>query len=198
MVWIYKFNKDKEFYQNLLNFIRDLHDRYQMGHIRFFPEHGRELFTDVQLKHVAPHWNLQDSQGFLYEWNRRQDVVRIVSFDLFNESGSPKVKVEIDLNQKRISLEEVSGITSQDVLMSLKNFFILNDLPKFTVNIWWKYTHPVWWILIALLFIFRDGVWALMKLAWKHKLISGILLVIIIPIIVGLCVNYLTWKFGWK
>jgi hypothetical protein len=195
--------KFKEFkQQNFLDFVLELINLYGMGEIRFYPKQGLQLFDKFQLEHIAPGegWDINHPKGFLYVWNKNINIVRVVSFELFRKIGTPKIKMTINLDKRTIILDEIQGIEAELIKNSLEKFIPGETIisSENSINKWWKYTHPIWWIWILGEWLFRDLIWRLLTFVWKHKLITGIILLIIIPIIVGLCINYLTFKFGWK
>lgn len=195
---IYKYRGEFDF-QKFLEFYRELVEVHKLGEVVFAPKQGKDLFTEIQLVHTAPGWGLEDSNGFLHVWRKNTKIVRRVSFKQFKKDGSRHIKMTVDLDKKTISLDEVEGITAQEIEDSLKKFIPVRKilLSDEKVNKWWKYTHPIWWIRFLTLLIFRDGIGSLIKLAWKHKVISAIAILLLIPLIVQLLANYLTYKFGW-
>lgn len=194
----YKFEQFE--FQAFQSFIWDLIQRFQIDQMRFSPHQGVSFFNEQQLTHIRQNFDLNNTGDFLYVWSRNQKTVRVVTFEQFHKNGTPKIKMTFDLDKKNITLENVEGITEEDIEASLKKFFVISKggTNGDSVNKWWKYTHPVWWIWFALVFVFRNVIWRVLELAWQHKWISGVILLIVIPVVVGLCINYLTWKFGWK
>lgn len=198
MIVAYKFERFE--FKAFLDFIWDLIQRFQIDQIRFNPHQKISLFNERQLTHIGPDFNLNNPWDFLYVWSRNEKSVRKVTFEQFHKAGTPKIKMTFDLDNRIVTIEEVKGITVDDIEGSLEKFFLTKEVIVVdgSANKWWKYTHPVWWIWLALVFIFRDVAWRVIELAWEHKWISGMILLIVIPVVVGLCINYLTWKFGWK
>lgn len=195
MITIYRF---KEFnFQKFLEFDRELVDVHHLGEVKFYPKQGRNLFSKVQLEHTAPGWDINHSGGFLFIWKNNKDAVSVVTFEQFNKNGISRIEMTIDLNKKIISLDEVQGINLEKIEESLNKFFEISRI-NYDVSKWWKYTHPVWWIWLAIVLIFKDGMGNLLKLAWEHKLISGLILLFLVPLIVQLVAAYLSYKFGWN
>lgn len=193
----YKF-KQFEF-QSFQGFIWDLISRFQIDQIRFSPHQGAALFNEQQLTHLRQNFDPNNTGDFLYVWSRNQKVVRVVTFEQFHKNGTPKIKMTFDLDKKSIVLENIEGMTPEDVEASLVKFFVISEdgTDGDSVNKWWKYTHPAWWIWFVMVFVFRDLVWRLLKLAWQHRLVAT-LLTAILWLAGQLLVNYLTFKLGWK
>ena len=88
------------------------------------------------------------------------ETVRVVSFQQFKADKSRKIKTTIDLDKKTILFDEVVGIDKEKIQSSLEKFIPIEEVnDKILVNKWWKYTHPVWWVVeITKLpfFIFRQ------------------------------------------
>lgn len=143
MIAKYKFKKFE--FHTFQNFIWDLINLYQIGQIRFTPHQGINLFNDRQLTHIGPVYNLNNQGDFLYVWSRHQDIIKIVTFEQFHISGIPRYKATFDLEERIIFIESAEGITLKSIEESLKRFFVIYDVAG--VNKWWKYTHPVWWVL---------------------------------------------------
>lgn len=197
MIAAYKFTKFQ--IQAFHSFIWDLIDHFEVGQIQFYPERSRHLFTDEQLTHIGRQFDPSRRSDFSYVWKDHLKNLKVVTFVQLHIAGSPKVKMTIDLENNTLVLEDAEGITAEDIKVSFEKFFQVQEVSgEGAASVWWKYTHPVWWIWFVLVLIFRDVVWTLLKLAWRHKWISGAILVVVIPIVVGLCINYLTWKFGWR
>lgn len=107
-------------FRGFVDFIYDLVDIYNLGEIRFFPDH-RELFDERQLSHVAPGRNINNKNGFVWAWRQKEKEVRKVSFDSFRKNGGPKITMSINLDKKFISLNKVEGISSVQIEEALKN-----------------------------------------------------------------------------
>lgn len=133
-------------FQKFIDFDRELVDAHKLGEVRFYPRQGVELFDKYQLEHVAPNWSVDDERGFLFVWKKNREIVRVVDFEQFNQSGLPKIKMTIDLNQKMISINEAQNISKEKIEESVKKFFEIKKISE-SLSVWWKYTHPVWWIL---------------------------------------------------
>lgn len=194
MIAKYKFEKFD--FKSFQDFIWDLIGLYQIGQIKFTPHQKADLFNDHQLTHIGPVYNLDNPGDFLYAWSRNREFVRGVTYEQFHLNKTSRIIISYDIDEKSITIVSLEGISRKDVESSLKKFFKISGIAD--DNKWWKYTHPVWWTWFAVILVFRDGIWELLKIAWKHKLISGLILAIILPIIVGLCINYLTYRFGWN
>jgi hypothetical protein len=192
MIAKYKF---KQFnFGNFSGFVNDLIVKYGMGDIVFHSPKDM-LVVDPQKNHLG---DVNNKNTFLYVWSNNLGKMRVVTFELFKRDGKlPIIEMTFNLDKKTISLNKVRGIATEKVEESLRDFFEIEKING-DINVWWKYTHPVWWIWFVVVFISKNGIWALVKLAWKHKWISGLILLIIIPIIVGLSINYLTYRFGWN
>ena len=113
-------------FRGFVDFIYEFVDKYQMGEIRFYPEH-RELFSESQLTHVAPYHNANDQNGFTWAWKQKQNEVRRVSFDLFAKAGNAKISMTINLDKKFISLDKIEGISAIQIEEEVKNNFLVSD-----------------------------------------------------------------------
>lgn len=117
---MFKKNFEEFDFRGFVDFILELVDKYELGEIRFNPEH-KENFSEVQLTHIAPGRSTNNPNGFVWAWKRCQGIVRRVYFDLFSKNGSRKIAMTIDLNDKFISLDKEEGISSIEVEDILKN-----------------------------------------------------------------------------
>lgn len=137
-------------FRGFVDFIYELVDKYGMYGILFYPD-NRAFFSDIQLNHVAPQRNINNSNGFVWAWMKKQNEVRKVSFDLFAQTGKPRITMTIDLDKKLISLDKVDGISVVQLEEAMTNNLngISNDLiKKNNQNKWWETT---WFQLIALI-----------------------------------------------
>ena len=126
-------------FREFIDFIYDLVDKYGMYEIRFYPEH-RELFSEIQLTHIAPLRSVKNQNGFAWAWKQKQDDVRRVSFDLFSQNENYKITMTIDLDKKIISLDKINGISTIQVEEALiNNFTISNNWLKRLLNLVKKY-----------------------------------------------------------
>lgn len=197
MIVEYKFEKFE--FKAFLDFIWDMIYTFQIGQIKFNPHQGGSLFNNRQLTHIGPKFDLDNQGDFLYAWSRNKNIVRTVTYDQFHINGIPRIEVTFDLDIKTMVLESTEGIEIEAIEKSLNKFFKIKKVSnKSDTNKWWKYSHPAWWIWFAMVSIFKDGLWALLKLAWKHKWITGIILLFIVPLIVQLFAIYLSHKWGWN
>lgn len=144
-----KYRFEKFEFRAFLEFIWDLINCFQISQIRFSPHQGVSLFNEHQLTHIGPNFDLNNVGDFLYIWSRNEKVVRVVTFEQFHKNGTPKIKMTFDLDKKNLIIESVEGITSEDIEVSLKKFFSIEEVSFNSdgVSKWWKYTHPIWWIL---------------------------------------------------
>lgn len=202
---IIKKYKFKEFdFQKFLEFDRELVDVHHLGEVRFYPKQGMDLFNKPQLEHTAPNWDINHPKGFLYVWSRNKNTVRMIVFEQFNKSGTPKIKMTVNLDKKTISLDEAQSITAEKIEESLEKFipikYIINDANG--VNKWWKYTHPIWWIWFLVLFLFRDTIWQILKQIWNFEWVQWLVANMAVPLIIivvgGIIVAYIVYKFNWN
>lgn len=150
--------KFKEFdFLGFSDFIFELIDKYKMNQISFRPEH-KELFSQYQLTHIAPHRIITHREGFIWAWMQQQKDVRRVSFDLFSEDGKRKISMTINLDEKTISLDIESGISSievEDILIkNIKNLTSensLRDSEKLEKKRSQKFWEKPWFQIIILL-----------------------------------------------
>jgi hypothetical protein len=164
-MFIIKFKKFD--FQGFINFVLKLVDKYRMVQIRFNPER-RELFNETQLRHIAPNRTINDENGFVWAWIRKQKEVRKVNFELFSDDNSLKIIMSIDLNKCTISLDKTDGISSVQVEETLKENFDIKSL---------KYSKI-------------DKIKDFLFLIWNNKIVSGV--------IIGLIVAYFVFIFGWN
>ncbi len=120
-----KIFKEEFDFHGFVSFVRDIFNNYGMGEIRFFPKNHKDIFTNQQLSHISPSWKVDDPYGFVFSWRKNKDLVRVVVFDQFSkfESKSRRIRMTIDLDKKFISLDEVRGLSSEEVDNALENNF---------------------------------------------------------------------------
>jgi len=106
-------------FRGFVDFIHDLFNE-GLGEIRFHPVEHPELFNDIQLTHIAPSWDINNSNGFVWAWKQKYKEVRRVSFDLFAINGRPKITMTIDLDKKFIALDVAEGISPVQVEEALR------------------------------------------------------------------------------
>src|SRR4030042_1449334 len=148
MVTKYKF---KQFsFGNFTGFIRDLISKYDMGDIRFAPFLKGDFYVDN--KYTLEHMGDENAQNtFVNVWSNNLDKMKVVSFELFKKKGGlPKIEMTFNLDKNIISLNKAQEITAEKIEESLEKFFDIGQINRNT-NIWWKYTHPIWWIWVAIL-----------------------------------------------
>lgn len=117
----YKFD-----FRGFIDFVYELIDKYGMYEIRFYPD-NRTFFSDVQLNHIAPYRNINNTNGFVWAWRQKQNNVRKVSFDLFSKIGKPKITMTIDLDKKFILLDNIDGISVVQIEEVMKNNLNIYD-----------------------------------------------------------------------
>src|SRR4030066_1675195 len=110
-------------FKAFLDFIWDLIYTFQIGQIKFIPHQGISLFSDQQLTHIGPKFDLNNQRDFLYVWSRNRDIVRAVTYDQFHLNGTPKIKVVFDLDARIMRLESSEGIRDELIKQSLNKFF---------------------------------------------------------------------------
>jgi len=118
---MFSINFEKFDFIGFKDFIFDLLDTYGFYEIRFYPER-RDLFSDVQLKHVAPNRSIHDKNGFIWAWMQKQNEVKKVSFDFWSKDERIKITMTVDTNKKIISLDKISGISSIEIEDILKKY----------------------------------------------------------------------------
>lgn len=119
------------------------------------------------------------------------DGVWNVIYPAYDNAFSPDTLVRVIPSLDRV-LQDLDYIIGRLSVMMEEEFQKVimppeekqETLYKTTTN-YWNYVNPFWLI------------WRLIVLMWKHKIISGIISVIIL-IITGLIIAYLTHKFGWN
>ncbi len=53
-------------FHGFISFVHDIFDNYGLGEIRFYPKDHKDSFTDFQLRHISPGWNINDPNGFTF------------------------------------------------------------------------------------------------------------------------------------
>lgn len=104
----------------LHGFVYALVKNYGMHQILFNPEH-KELFSQNQLTHVAPFRDINNHNGFIWAWRKKEDFVRRISFNQFNGDRTKEIIITIDLDEKSISLDKERGISSIQIEEVLNN-----------------------------------------------------------------------------
>ncbi len=117
---MFKKNFKKFDFHGFTYFVFELIDKYKLNQIRFDPEH-KEIFSEVQLSHIAPGRDLNNSNGFVWAWVRKKDIVKKVSFRQFSKDQSKEMNMKIDLDKGVISLEKVRGLSSVQIEEALNN-----------------------------------------------------------------------------
>jgi len=108
-------------FRGFKDFIYDLLKKYGFWNIQFYPD-KREYFSDIQLCHVAPNSDFNNSNGFAQAWMKKQREVRRVSFDFWRQDNSAKISMTINLDKKYISLDKIEGnISSVQVEDAIKD-----------------------------------------------------------------------------
>lgn len=159
-----KYFKKFDFY-GFINFVHDLFNK-GLGEIRFYPSEHKELFSKTQLVHIAPNWDINDPNGFVWAWRQKQTEVKKVSFELFNKDGKGKISMTINLDGKFISLDEVEKISAVEVEEILKknlDIFIDKKWYQKLINIFEKYIPKV----IVGLIILIVGTFIVFSLGWN-------------------------------
>ncbi|MFA6146002.1 MAG: hypothetical protein WC697_01560 [Patescibacteria group bacterium] len=121
-------------FRGFIDFICYLGDEYKMDYILFNPD-KRELFTDFQLRHIAPHHDINNKQGFTWAWKQMQDKVRNIEFDLFTKDKTKSIRMSIELDAKFIYLNQAIGISPAEIKRALKdNMKFLEEEGTFTAG----------------------------------------------------------------
>jgi predicted nucleotide-binding protein len=114
---------DQFSYEEFYAFIRALMQKHKFWNIQFIPATNLQIFSNQQLIHAAPDHDISHPDSFIGQWKKNEDTVRRVSFRFTGRGASPDIEMTIDLDDRKISLDNAAGINPQEVKNVLHSSF---------------------------------------------------------------------------